>query len=81
MHNPLINGLNDFTDSQLEEKVIELQKKYFMTYNTDVQMQIANILTIYKEELTVRRAISAKRQQDQMQQNGESGLDNLINVS
>ena len=81
MHNPLINGLNDFSDNQLEEKVMELQRKYFMTANSDLKLQIANVLEIYKEELRTRRAIAAQRQREQLNQNGETGLDNLINIS
>ena len=38
-----------------------------------------NFLEIYKEELHTRRAIEYQRQKDQ--ESGDSGLDNLINVS
>lgn len=79
MHNPLVHSLQDLTINQLEEKVTELQRKYFMTRNLQVQMQIANLLDVYREELHTRRAIEYQRQKDQ--ENGGSGLDKLINIS
>jgi len=79
MLNPLVDSLTDFTLPELENKVVELQRKYFMTHNPQVQAQIANILYIYKEEVQTRRAIEYERQKNQ--ENGENGLDSLINVS
>lgn len=79
MLNPLVDSLADFTVSELENKVVELQRKYFMTGNPQVQAQIATILHIYKEEVQTRRAIEYQRQKDQ--DNGGNGLDSLINVS
>jgi len=79
MLNPLVDSLTDFTLTELENKVVELQRKYFMTHNPQVQAQIANILYIYKEEVQTRRAIEYERQKNQ--DNGENGLDSLINVS
>jgi hypothetical protein len=79
MLNPLVDSLADFTLTELENKVVELQRKYFMTGNPQVQAQIANILYIYKEEVQTRRAIEYERQKNQ--ENGENGLDSLINVS
>ena len=79
MLNPLVDSLANFTLTELENKVVELQRKYFMTHNPQVQAQIANILQIYKEEAHTRRAIEYQRQRDQ--ENGGKGLDSLINVS
>lgn len=79
MLNPLVDSLEKFTLTELENKVVELQRKYFMTRNPQVQAQISNILYIYKEEIQTRRAIEYQAHKDQ--QNGENGLDNLINVS
>ena len=50
-----------------------------MTSNPGVQHQIANFLEIYKQEARTRRAIEYERQKNQ--ENGESGLDSLINIS
>ena len=81
MINPLIDNLSNFTENELEEKIMDLQRKYFLSHNPGLQAQIANVLEVYKNELQVRRAIEAQRQRDQMQENGESGLDDLINIS
>jgi hypothetical protein len=48
-----------------------------MSRNPEVQMQIARLLDMYKEEMRARRA----RAQLQSQQNGNSGLDSLININ
>lgn len=80
MIHPLINDLSSFTDPQLEEKAQDLQRKYFKTNNPELQIQIANILDIYKEELQTRRAIAAQKQREQMDSNGKD-LDSLINIS
>jgi hypothetical protein len=78
MLNPLVDSLADYNLTQLEDKIIELQRKYFQTRNPGLQAQIANILEIYKEELYTRRAIEAQRQRDQ---DGNNSLDSLINIS
>jgi len=79
MLNPLVDSLADFSLNQLEDKINELQRKYFMTSNLQVQLQMSTILEIYKEELHTRRAIEANRQKEQ--NNAGSGLDKLIKVS
>ena len=78
MLNPLVDSLENLSISELEDKIVVLQRRYFMTANPGVQSQIANFLEIYKQELQTRRAIEYQRQNEN---NGESGLDNLINVS
>jgi DNA-directed RNA polymerase specialized sigma24 family protein len=79
-HNPFVN-LQELTEAQIEGKISELQRKYFMTYNLQVQMQIANMLDIYKDELRTRQALAAQKQRQQMQENGDNDLDSLINIS
>tara|TARA_B100000214_G_C23555952_1_gene440603 strand:- start:177 stop:416 length:240 start_codon:yes stop_codon:yes gene_type:complete len=79
MINPLIDSLDHFTIQELEEKVADLQRKYFLTRNPQVQVQIANVLDIYKIELQDRRVKELKRQQNLG--NDENSLDNLINIS
>ena len=78
MFNPLVDSFADLSDAEVENKSIELQRKYFMTHNPQVQEQISAVLDMYKEENRARRA---KAYSQQNEQNGESGLDNLINVS
>lgn len=79
MINPLIDSLDHFTLQELEDKIADLQRKYFLTRNPQVQVQIANVLDIYKIELQDRRVKELKRQQNQ--DNDENSLDNLINIS
>ena len=79
MINPLIDSLDHFTIQELEGKVADLQRKYFLTGNPQVQVHIANVLDIYKIELQDRRIKELHRQQNQ--DNDENSLDNLINIS
>jgi len=79
MHNPLVNGLDQLSLNELEQKIIELQRKYFQSNNPSVQAQIVNFLEIYKDELNTKRALDAQRQKEQ--QDDDNSLDNLINVS
>jgi hypothetical protein len=74
--NPLLS-INKLTDTELEQKIQDLSRKYFMTHNSELQMQIVSILNIHKEELTNRRAIAWEKQ---FQKNNK-GLDKLINVN
>lgn len=76
MH-PLIEDLSSLKDAEVENKIQELSRKYFMTHNIGVQMQIASILDQYKEELSNRR----RREMEKMMSNRDKGLDKLINVS
>ena len=78
MLNPLVDSLAGLSINELEDKIVVLQRRYFMTANPGVQAQIQNFLEIYKEELQTRRAIEYQRQNEN---NGENGLDNLINIS
>ena len=77
MFNPLVDSFTELTDTQIDEKVVELGRKYWMSRNPDLQAQIATILEMYKEEARARRA----RAFQQSQENGDNDLDNLINVS
>lgn len=76
MH-PLINNLEELKISEIEIKINDLSKKYFMTHNVDVQSQISSVLDTLKDEL-------AKRQREELDRAMESRnkhLDKLINVS
>lgn len=75
--NPLVDDFSKLTDPELESKISDLSRKYFMSRNPQVQMQIAAILDMHKEEMRARRA----RAQLQSQQNGNPDLDSLINIS
>lgn len=77
MFNPLVDNFNELTDTQIDEKIQELSRKYWQTRNLDLQNQISTILEMYKQESSSRRA----KAYQEMQENNNSGLDKLINVS
>jgi hypothetical protein len=77
MFNPLVDSFDQLTDTQIDERIQELGRKYWMTQNPDVRGQIAVVLEMFKQEAVSRRAKAFQK----MQENGDSDLDNLINVS
>lgn len=77
MTHPLAGNLNSFKDTELESKIQDLTKKYFMTINPSVQMQISLLLDEYRSELATRRDQKLK---DEYQKR-DKDLDNLINVN
>lgn len=78
MFNPLVDSFAELTDSQIEESIRSLSQKFFQTQNPDVQVQINNILEMYKAEMRTR---NARAMQKLNQNNGDESLDNLINIS
>ena len=76
MH-PLAGNLEELKDVELESKISDLTKKYFMTQNTGVREQMSALLDTYKEELSKRQ----KAAWDKMMANRNKTLDKLINVS
>ena len=76
MH-PLLTNLKELKDAELEVKIQDLSKKYFMTANAQVQEQIVMLLDSFKEELMNRR----RTEWDRASGLSEKGLDKLINIS
>jgi hypothetical protein len=76
MH-PLVNDLSSMKDPELESKINDLTRKYFMTYNPGIQAQIVAVLDSYKEELDKRKRLDYEK----MMNTRDKGLDKLINVS
>lgn len=76
MH-PLIEDLTSLKDSELESKINDLTRKYFMVHNPSVQSQIVAALDSYKEELNTRRRLEYEK----MMNSRDKGLDKLINVN
>lgn len=75
MFNPLVDDLSDLKDNEIEDKVIELNKKYFAAArlgNPSLLTQLSTFITIYKQELAARYA---KRSQEK-----DDDLGQLINV-
>lgn len=77
MFNPLADNLHTLKDLELENKIQELSRKYFMSNDHNVQRQITVFLDMYKAELANRRA---KMWQEQYQKR-DTDLDSLINVN
>jgi len=75
MFNPLADNFEDLTDSQIQEKVQDLTKRYYQTRNPGLQSQIAVMLDMFRQEQTLR--MYRQKQQD----DNDPDLDNLININ
>jgi len=76
MH-PLIGDLSSLKDLEVENKINELSRKYFMTPNPMLREQIVLTLNDYKEELAKRRS----KELDKMMANQGKDIDKLIKVN
>lgn len=76
MH-PLIGDLSSLKDLEVENKINELSRKYFMTPNPMLREQIVLTLNDYKEELAKRRS----KELDKMMTNQGKDIDKLIKVN
>ena len=75
MLHPLIGSLSEFKDQEIENKLIDLNKKYYVAArmgNGNLLTQLSTIITIYREELGKRHAQKLK--------NADGDLGQLINV-
>jgi hypothetical protein len=77
MINPFLEDLSHIKDSELEDKIQDLSKKYWLTSNPDVKMQIASYIDIHREELRTRQAKALSQQF----QTRNKDLDNLIQIN
>jgi len=80
MFNPLVTNLKDLKDSEIEEKIQELGRKYAIasrSMGTTVPQQISVVLEMYRNELTVRQ----KKAMDDLAKKTNKGLDGLIKVN
>jgi hypothetical protein len=76
MFHPFEQDLSQLKDSEVESKLFELNRKYFLAARTgsrEVLTQLATFVTIYKNELSKRHAENMKKQSD-------GDLGQLINV-
>ena len=76
MLHPLAVDLTTLKDSEVEEKLQELTRKYFAAQRLgkpELLTQIATFVTIYKEEMSKRYLSKSQGQLD-------NDLDQLINV-
>jgi hypothetical protein len=76
MH-PLVHDLDSLKTTELEAKINDLTKKYFMTSNSGIQAQISIVLDTYKEEIGKRQQLEWEK----VLESRNKGLDKLINVS
>lgn len=75
MFHPLIGDLSDLKDQDVENKLIELNKKYYAASRLgsgDLLTQLSTVITIYRQELAKRHAQKLKQADDDLGQ--------LINV-
>ena len=74
MH-PLVGSLSEMKVNELESKITDLTKKYFMTGNMDARHQISMVLDSYKSELNRRQDDALKKVME------DKRLDKLIKVN
>jgi hypothetical protein len=75
--NPLVESMDNLTDSEISAKMADLSKRYFQTKNPQAQQQIAVFLDMFREEQTMRMY----RQQQADNDSDDPNLDNLININ
>ena len=76
MFHPLEEDLSDLKDQELQDRIVDLNKKLFTAARLgkkDMLTQIETFVIIYKDEVR-RRALTQKLEQ------GDNDLDQLINV-
>ena len=78
MH-PLVNDMSHLSDAEVEQKILDLNRKYWSTSNFSVRDQISLVIETYKLEQEARRA--KQKIEQQLQDSGNNDLDNLIKVS
>ena len=76
MH-PLFEDTTELSDNDLEEKVIDLTKRYWQTANPQAQQQIILLIDSYRLDLETRR-YRQKLANEAI--NSQSELDKLIKV-
>lgn len=77
MINPFTEDLSKLSETELDQKISELTKKYYQIArlgNNDLLTQVQNFITIYRDELQTR---TIKRR---LSDNNDDDLDQLINV-
>jgi len=75
MFHPLIGDLTNLKDQEVENKLLELNKKYYAAArlgSADLLTQLSTCITIYKEELSKRHLQKLKQ--------ADGDLGQLINV-
>lgn len=76
MFHPLESNLRELKDTDIEERVQELTKKYYAASRlgySDLLTPLSTFLTIYKEEMS-------RRDRERFKDSDNGDLDQLINV-
>lgn len=76
MH-PLAGDLSQLKDTEIDNKINDLTRKYFMTNNFGIQQQISLLLDVYKSEMDKRR----RAEYEKMMANRDKDLDKLIKIN
>jgi hypothetical protein len=75
MFHPFEGDLSELKDTEIEQRLIDLNKKYYAAArmgSRDLLTQLSTFITIYRDELSNRYARKLKQNDDD--------LDQLINV-
>lgn len=75
MH-PLLGSISNLTESQIEEKLNQLTRKYWSTNNPELREQIVMMMDSFRDELMERRIEARKNSSGDDDQ-----FDNLIKIS
>lgn len=79
LFNPFITKLDNYSNNELVEKISDLQKRYFMTSNPDLQQQIQASIQTFQDEIQNRKtAEMLKSEKDRDLEKND--LDKLIKV-
>jgi hypothetical protein len=74
MH-PLAGDISVLKDNEIENKISDLTKKYFMIQNTGVKAQVAALLEDYQNEIRRRRQVQLEKLMN------DKKLDKLVKVN
>lgn len=77
MIHPLAEDFDGLKDAEIESRIQDLGRKYFMSQNPSVQRQVGMLLDMYKAELEHRRANAWQKEY----QKRNKDLDDLIKVN
>ncbi len=69
MFHPLAGDLSTLKDNEIEEKLIDLNKKYYAAArlgSRDVLTQLSTLITMYREELKLRYAKKSQQDDDEL---------------
>lgn len=75
MFHPFEGDLSEFKDTEIEQRLIDLNKKYYAASrlgSQDLLTQLSTFITIYRAELNKRHILKFKK--------NDGDLDQLINV-